>query len=288
MAGVRENLLSAASAYEQAGFLQRSDRPEAMRLLDDAMSDIQSSLLSFDQITTAYSRLWLSENRLYALDWTIDRFRQQTADFKDVAQRLRVAQSDFGAGKFLPPPTEVRLAISESKGRYFREWLFSGTLPNDSAGAWGSQIDYLESMGGELAARPGVAVEWEYDGTTYRWHRNETPYHAEVNLAELYPDDLRYVATYAFAELTAPRSMRVKAAVGSNDSIKIILNGETVFENSVKRALMVDDDEVSLDLQEGKNYLMLKVSQGTGGWGFSFRLPDETVRSRKNRYRIVE
>ena len=70
--------------------------------------------------------------------------------------------------------------------------------------------------------------------------------------------------------------------------VKIILNGDVIFENSVKRALIVDDDDVWLDLKAGRNNLMLKISQGTGGWGFSFRLPDEVVRSRKNRYRIVE
>jgi hypothetical protein len=135
---------------------------------------------------------------------------------------------------------------------------------------------------------PGVADEWEYDGVTYRWHRNETPYHAEVNLVELYPEDVRHVAMYAFATITSPRAKRVRAGVGSNDSVKIILNGEVVFENSVKRALIPDDDEVWLDLKEGRNNLLLKISQGTGDWGFSFRLPDEVVRSTKNRYRIVE
>ena len=45
---------------------------------------------------------------------------------------------------------------------------------------------------------------------------------------------------------------------------------------------------VLLPLQEGRNHLLLKISQGAGGWGFSFRLPDDVVRSSKNRYRVVE
>ena len=32
---------------------------------------------------------------------------------------------------------------------------------------------------------------------------------------------------------------------------------------------------------------LLKISQTSGGWGFTFRLPDSQVRNRKNRYRIV-
>ncbi|HUF08978.1 MAG TPA: glycoside hydrolase family 20 zincin-like fold domain-containing protein, partial [Rhodothermales bacterium] len=288
MARVRENLLLAASNYAKATLLQRTDREKADDLLAEALHAVGSSRESVAAISDEYERLWLMENRPYALDWTIDRFDGQDADLADVERRLTEATDVFSSGEFLPSPTEVRLAITESEGKYFREWLMSGTLPNDSAGAWGSQIDYLEAMGGELGVRPGVADEWEYDGATYRWHRNETPYHAEVNLAELYPKDVRHVAMYAFATITSPRAKRVRATVGSNDSIKIILNGEVVFENSVKRALIVDADVVWLDLKEGRNDLLLKISQGTGDWGFSFRLPDEVVRSRKNRYRIVE
>ncbi len=287
MANVRANLLLAASNYAQATLVQQSDRQQADELLTEAFGSVWQTLASAASIRQEYERLWLMENRPYALDWTTDRFAQQEADLTDVQRRLTEAINVFSAGKYLPSPTEVRLAITESEGKYFREWLFSGTLPNDSAGAWGSQIDYLEAMGGELNVDPGVADEWEYDGKTYRWHRNETPYHAEVNLTELYPEDTRYVAMYAFAMITSPTAKRVRATVGSNDSIKIILNGEAVFENHVKRALVLDDDEVWLDLKEGRNTLLLKISQGTGGWGFSFRLPDEVVRSRKNRYRIV-
>jgi hypothetical protein len=288
MAVVRQNLLKAASNYAQATMLQGSARALGRPLLEDALAAVRASMESNRAITDEYTRLWQLENRPYALDWTTDRFDDQYDALADVERRLDAAIQVFDSGHYLPSPTEVRLAISESKGKYFREWLFSGTLPNDSAGAWGSQIDYLESLGGERSATPGVAVEWDYDGKTYRWHRNESPYHDVVDLAELYPDDVRYVAMYAFATITSPRAKRVRAAVGSNDSVKLILNGEVVFENSVKRALKVDDDEVWLDLKEGRNNLMVKISQGTGGWGFSFRLPDETVRSRKNRYRIVE
>ncbi|MFV1981300.1 MAG: glycoside hydrolase family 20 zincin-like fold domain-containing protein, partial [Rhodothermia bacterium] len=288
MSGIRQRMLAAATAYRDASLIQRTDRDRAIELLNSALEAVRENREAVSAITAEYRAMWLRENRPYALDWTTDRFEYQEAAFADVERRLRRAIDRFEEGAFLPPPSEVRLAISESKGRYFREWLMSGTLPNEDAGAFGSQIDYLESMGGELNATPGVAVEWDYAGNTYRWHRNETPYQAEVNLAELYPDDVRYVAMYAFATITSPRAKQVRATVGSNDSIQIILNGEVAFENSVKQTLIVDDEEVWLDLKEGRNNLMLKISQGTGGWGFSFRLPDETVRSRKNRYRIVE
>ena len=96
------------------------------------------------------------------------------------------------------------------------------------------------------------------------------------------------MALYAFATLDSPVAKRVRATFGSNDGITVFLNGEVVFDHQVKRNLAVDEEEAWLPLKKSRNDLMLKVSQGAGGWGFSFRLPDEIVRSRKNRYRILD
>ena len=73
----------------------------------------------------------------------------------------------------------------------------------------------------------------------------------------------------------------------SNDGIEVFLNGEIVHKRHVKRSLQVDEDEIELPLQAGRNYLMLKIDQGKGDWGFSFQLPDNEVRNHKNTYRIL-
>ena len=34
--------------------------------------------------------------------------------------------------------------------------------------------------------------------------------------------------------------------------------------------------------------MLLKIDQNNGGWGFSFRLPDEIIRNHKQKYRILD
>jgi CubicO group peptidase (beta-lactamase class C family) len=64
---------------------------------------------------------------------------------------------------------------------------------------------------------------------------------------------------------------RVFLGLGSNDAVKVWLNGTLVHEHWVMRPVRKDDDLVQLDLQPGRNTLLLKVLNGSGGWGFMCR-----------------
>lgn len=286
MATSRFELLRAAEAYRTAVLRQSEAPAEARGALRDALAAISRLQHAWLGLEKQYGQRWLAENRTYALDRVLDRLAEQRADLTDVEARLLQALRDFDMGQYLSPPTEVRLAISESSGRFFREWLVAGPLPNPN-GSDGTPPDYLGAMGGEQYAQPGVAVEFDYGGTTYRWQRLASPLHDIVDLAQHYPQQNRKVTLYAYATIDAPVAQTARALVGSNDGVEVFLNGERVFQKHVKRNLTVDEDAVRLPLRAGRNHLLLKISQGAGGWGFAFRLPDYTVRSRKHRYRIV-
>lgn len=287
MASSRFKLLEAAQAYRRAVLHQRDDPMAARADLRTTLATITDLRHQWHGIADAYQQRWFAENRSYALDRVLDRFGEHIEAFGDVERRVRQALRDFDMGQYLPPPTEVRLAITESSGRFFREWLVAGPFPNP-IGSDGIPPDYLGAMGGEEHAQPGVAVEFDYEGTTYRWHRLASPLHDAVDLVAHYPQHSRKVALYAYATIDAPTARTVRALMGSNDGLEVRLNGERLFQKHLKRNVTVDEDEVLLPLLAGRNHLLLKISQGAGGWGFAFRLPDEVVRSRKNRYQIVQ
>ena len=92
---------------------------------------------------------------------------------------------------------------------------------------------------------------------------------------------------YAYCRIRSEKSRTVHATFGSNDGIEMFLNGKKVFEHHIKRSLLVDEEEILLHLKQGENYLTLKIDQGQGGWGFSFRLPDEKVRNHDYKYRVI-
>lgn len=60
----------------------------------------------------------------------------------------------------------------------------------------------------------------------------------------------------------------VQLAIGSDDAVKAWLNDELVHSNLVFRGVTPGEDKVKVTLRKGWNRLMLKVVQGSGGWGF--------------------
>jgi hypothetical protein len=78
-------------------------------------------------------------------------------------------------------------------------------------------------------------------------------------------------ATYLYRRIEAPTPRRMGVSLGSDDGIKVWLNGLLVHANDVARPVAADQDRVDLDLEEGTNHLLVKISNLGGGYGFYFR-----------------
>jgi hypothetical protein len=84
-------------------------------------------------------------------------------------------------------------------------------------------------------------------------------------------------STYLYREIHAqtPRALRV--GVGSDDGIRIWLNGELMHDNPAARGVALDQDSLELPLEQGRNELLLKVANYGGAAGFAFRKIDESL-----------
>ena len=80
--------------------------------------------------------------------------------------------------------------------------------------------------------------------------------------------------TYAWAQIEMSEEKRVVLGIGSDDGVKVWLNGELVHENWVCRGVGVDDDRVPVTFKKGTNQLVLKIQNQGGPWGFCCRLLD--------------
>ncbi len=60
--------------------------------------------------------------------------------------------------------------------------------------------------------------------------------------------------------------------VGSDDGIKIWLNGKVVLAHNTMRPFVKDQDQVEVKLVKGENRLLLKVTQNNQGWGVAVRV----------------
>ncbi len=88
-----------------------------------------------------------------------------------------------------------------------------------------------------------------------------------------------YSLVYLAREIESPIDQKVTALMSSDDTLKVWLNGELLHEFKTHRGVSVDSDVVELPLLQGRNQLLLKVANGTGGFGFTFRFAESSVKT---------
>lgn len=142
-----------------------------------------------------------------------------------------------------------------SGGPFIRDWLICG--PYRQTGASGALTLFNIEFAPE---KPDEEVKW------YAVRTGDT-----VPLAGFFPGQEHCVA-YLMAGITAPRALDAILLMGSDDGIKAWVNGAVVHGNNIDRGQVVDQDMAPIKLRQGVNELMLKVTQGGGGWSACTRI----------------
>ncbi len=81
-----------------------------------------------------------------------------------------------------------------------------------------------------------------------------------------------YSVGYAWTEFESPAATDAWLGLGSDDGVKIWLNGQLGSDRWIRRMSRLDDDVVPLRLKKGKNQLLIKIQNATGDWSFIARL----------------
>lgn len=84
-------------------------------------------------------------------------------------------------------------------------------------------------------------------------------------------------AYYLQRIIRSPSARQLTCFFGSDDGIKVFLNGEEVLARDVGRAVAADQERADLNLKAGDNRLMIKIVNGGGACGFYFRVLAEHV-----------
>lgn len=140
-------------------------------------------------------------------------------------------------------------------GPFIRDWLVCG--PYSRKGATGASALFDLAFGPE---KTGEAVKWK-----------TIPAADSANLAGLFPNQSNCVA-YLKTEIIASEATDAILLMGSDDGIKAWLNGTVVHSNNIDRGQIVDQDMAPIKLKRGVNKLMLKITQGGGGWSACARI----------------
>jgi HEAT repeat protein len=91
-----------------------------------------------------------------------------------------------------------------------------------------------------------------------------------VDLNKIMAGDER--VAYLKTQITSERDQAAQLEIGSDDGVKVWLNGKVVDANNVIRPCTPGDDKVKVTLNRGVNWLLLKVTQGGGEWSACCRL----------------
>jgi hypothetical protein len=80
------------------------------------------------------------------------------------------------------------------------------------------------------------------------------------------------IVAYAAVTIISNDSKSAVLLVGSDDEARIWLNGHQIFNTVGQRSLTAWDNAVSVALKEGENFLLIKIGNVDGPWGFSAQL----------------
>ncbi len=145
-------------------------------------------------------------------------------------------------------------------------WLRLG--PFDITDGTGLDTAYIS----ENITQVNMTAKYDAGNGHVSWHNlNDDVLNGFINLGE----GLNWGVAYAFTTVTSPDEREVQFRFDSDDQGKVWLNGEEVFVNTGTYAAQIDRDTIPVTLKKGKNSILVKVCEQTGGWGFYLRITDQ-------------
>ena len=164
-------------------------------------------------------------------------------------------------------------------------WMLASGADIDSDQlAVASQGRVTESLVADYGVNEGDTVgrlRWtrgrifpEVDCLLWRWGCHSDNVNSVINRIGLSNDrGLNHHAAYALINIVSSRERRnVAMGVGSDDSVKVWLNGKVVHVNNVDRATTGIQDLFRVNLKAGDNLLLVKVSDNLWNWGMFFEI----------------
>ena len=151
------------------------------------------------------------------------------------------------------------------------KWVIAGPFPNEASeqplpdGSYytGYFTDYLVGLGEESKAilEPGQIITYEYrkqGKDSIRTKLIMEDLSKIINLEKIIGRFDNKTA-YAFCYLNSDKDQTVQILLGSDDGVKVWINGDLVHQNNVYRGLKLGEDNFSAQLRKGLNPVLVKM-----------------------------
>ncbi|MCZ6795021.1 MAG: DUF1549 domain-containing protein, partial [Planctomycetota bacterium] len=192
---------------------------------------------------------------------------------EEEAAALRVLDEGIAALKrtFDSPGPELTAELAKAQAEWERKAV-EQTTPG--FGPWYAIGPFFagnakEAFTTAYAPEKEIDLEKSYEDGKLEWRKEEGWVDGKVHT-------LRggNAATYLYRTIDVEDDTSLKLSLGSDDTIQVWINGDSVLSKEVYRGVAPDQEMVTLPLRKGTNRLLLKITNGSGGYGFYFRPVD--------------
>ena len=162
--------------------------------------------------------------------------------------------------------------------KFMKEWVVLGPIvlhggeedPDETKlRATGFQADLLEAAGGEANLVPKPDDTVKILDRNYQWKLIKAADDA-VDLSEHLSGSSWSIA-YAAVTVNAPQDTKGMLGIGSDDAVRVWLNGDLIHDNWATRRVTTDADLAAVQLRRGRNRLLVKIYNSKQDWGFACR-----------------
>ena len=169
-----------------------------------------------------------------------------------------------------PGPLKEWWDIHKTTEGFIRQWQVIGPFETG------------EGLGQVYPPEKEIRFEKTYDGVGGKvgWQTVETSESGYLNFISVFNKTQKYLATgfvghvYAYSEITSPENRDITLTLGSNDGAKIWLKERVIYNKSLGRNAVADQEFLKVRLKKGKNPLLVKVENLGANWGLYVRVVD--------------
>lgn len=164
-------------------------------------------------------------------------------------------------------------------------WMWMVTQDSAGCGAAATHVDEIKAQtGGKLTeedvAKEGITpkvlkvdfksgYEWTEGSIAAAGGNNLNDTLGQIGLGP--GGDVNNHCAYAVINAKSKKAVNgATARVGSDDSVKVWVNGKEVHANAVNRGAGDFQDTFNVDIKSGDNVVMVKVCECGGGWSMFF------------------
>ena len=170
-------------------------------------------------------------------------------------------------------------------------WMIAPTEPQGGAHAAASGIDWLALASGGSVTEKQIAENGATAGDPVGnkvWTLGKLATFGENNVNDtmnaigLGRGDIENAVAYGYIVVESPKAQATTMYVGSDDAVKVWLNGELVHDNPIDRGATDYQEGFPVTLKQGTNLLLVAIYEFWGGWSGFFGFENRTA------YRILK